>query len=163
MRDSARRLFISGLVGQAAMLIVASGGGAVARQTSPGPEAHSYHDRPPAEPLPVTLAPDLFKGKRLPFLVYTLARQIEPTLYQVPCYCPCDKLEGHTSLLDCFTSRHGERCPRCQIEVIFCFEQHKQGKTPTEIRKGLEEHQATKIDLNAYADAFFAREASVSK
>jgi hypothetical protein len=132
------------------------------RQGTGTVETHSYHDHPPVGPLPLTLDPTIFKEKRVAFVVYTLARQIEPTLYQVPCYCPCDKIEGHASLLDCFTDRHAGHCPRCQIELIYCFEQKKLGKTPAEIRKGLEEHEATRIDIKAYVDRFFESTGNVS-
>jgi Protein of unknown function with PCYCGC motif len=136
------------------MLILCPAGASTWGQDTQTVETHSYHGHPPVTPPPPTLDPNLFKDKHIAFVVYTLARQIEPTLYQVPCYCPCDRFDGHTSLLDCFTDRHGEHCPRCQIEVIYCFEQWKLGKTPTEIRKGLEEHEATRIDAKAYADQF---------
>jgi len=38
---------------------------------------------------------------------YAVAAKIKNILYQQPCYCHCDRSHGHTSLLDCFASKHG--------------------------------------------------------
>lgn len=158
-----RRSFLWILFGQLALLVSRNSTVSAAPGTSQTDARHSFHDRPPLAPLPATLDPQMFQDRPVAFVVYTLAQQIEATLYQVPCYCPCDELDGHSSLLDCFTSDHGERCPRCQMEVIFCFEEGKQGKTPAQIRKALKRHKATKIDLTGYVEGFFAREGSVRK
>jgi hypothetical protein len=80
-----------------------------------------YHAGPPTTPLPNTLKPDEFAQDAPAFTAYALAAKVKLTLYQVPCYCPCDKLKGHTSLLDCFTSKHGAQCRICQQEAIFCY------------------------------------------
>src|SRR5579859_8083288 len=81
----------------------------------------AYHDQPPVLPFPETLKPEQFGQNEPAFVAYTLAAHTKKTLYQVPCYCPCDKLEGHKSLLDCFVGDHGTHCRICQQEAVFCF------------------------------------------
>lgn len=69
--------------------------------------------------------------------VYQLAAAIRPVLYQMPCFCRCDKFGGHTSLLDCFVDAHGEECGICQREAVYAFIQTHAGKSPKEIRDGI--------------------------
>src|SRR5262249_20820 len=88
------------------------------RAQSPEP---GYHRSIPTKPLPPTLDPEQFRGDRNAFAAYTLAGQAKAVLYQVPCLCPCQKLAGHQSLLDCFVGRHGVHCHICQKEAVFCF------------------------------------------
>ena len=109
--------------------------------------AHAYHDHPSAEPLPGTLDPSQFAGDRVAFVVYRLAGKIKQTLFQVPCYCPCDRRQGHTSLLDCYRDRHGVACPTCQKELLFCFREHQKGKSPAQIRDAIARGEASKIDI----------------
>ena len=116
----------------------------------------AYHNHPPTEVLPATLDPSSFKDKHSAFVVYTLASQIKDVLYQVPCYCPCHKLEGHQSLLDCYTSKHGVRCPTCQKEAIFCYLQHRKGKNVSQIRKAIAKGKAWKLDLFALTQRFYS-------
>jgi uncharacterized protein with PCYCGC motif len=115
-----------------------------------------YHDHPPSEPIPATLDPGQFKDNRIAFVAYSLSSHIRETLYQVPCYCPCNKEEGHQSLLDCFTTRHGVQCSTCQSEVFFCFLQHQRGRTPEQIRKGLSQGKAWKLNLSKYEKRFYS-------
>jgi uncharacterized protein with PCYCGC motif len=114
-----------------------------------------YHKTLPTGLLPQTLDPAQFKENRKAFVGYSIAAQIKELLYQEPCYCPCNKMEGHQSLLDCFTSNHSEFCRTCQSEVFFIYEQNKLGKTAAEIREALEKGEAFKSDPTAYADAHY--------
>jgi len=114
----------------------------------------AYHESPPNGPLPPTLDPSQFKDNSVARVAYTIAALIEPVLYQVPCHCPCNKEQGHQSLLDCFTSRHGISCRTCEQEAIFCFTQHSKGKKPADIRKGIADGKAWKVDLARYAKRF---------
>jgi hypothetical protein len=109
--------------------------------------SHAYHEDPPTGPLPNTLEPDRFRDKKAAFVSYSLAAKIPKLLYQMPCYCPCDKNEGHESLLDCYVGDHGVGCPTCQKEVIYCYRQFQTGKTAAEIREGIEKGEAWKVDL----------------
>lgn len=121
---------------------------------------HAYHLDPPTEPLPVTLDPRPFLSYKPAFVAYSIAAKIREVLYQEPCYCPCDKVAGHQSLLDCFTTTHGYGCKGCQSEVFFIYEQSKSGKTPKEIREGMEKRQMWKLDATKYADQHFAEYAA---
>src|SRR3984893_10763242 len=57
------------------------------------PSYHAYALKPP---FPATLDPKQFPDP-LNRNVYTLAAKIRPVLYQQPCYCYCDRHEGHKS------------------------------------------------------------------
>ena len=50
------------------------------------------------------LFPSLFMGQ--PACAYQIAREIPEILDQLYCYCECDKLLGHHSLLSCFVDSH---------------------------------------------------------
>src|SRR5262245_81525 len=52
-----------------------------------------------------TLDPGRFVGKAA--RAHQVAREIPDVLDQLYCYCGCDKLVGHKSLLSCFTDGHG--------------------------------------------------------
>jgi len=140
-----------------ALTIMAAGSAALPNQNQASPEVHHYvyHDHPSNEPLPDTMDPALFKDNHAAFVAYTLASQIKQTLYQVPCYCPCDKKMGHQSLLDCYANKHGVGCQTCQKEVIFCFLQHKKHKSPAQIRGAMAKGKAAKLDLPKYTERFY--------
>jgi hypothetical protein len=123
----------------------------------------AYHDHPGIEPLPSTLNPAQFKADHTSFVAYTLAGQIKNMLYQVPCYCPCHKQQGHESLLDCFTGRHGVKCPTCQKELIFCFRQQRRGKSPAEVRDEMKRGQAWKVNLAKETEHFYKQFQSIRK
>ena len=130
---------------------------AVARQEPQLPaDQLAYHDHPPREPLPPTLDPESFRQNRAAYVTYKLAAGLVHTLYQVPCYCPCRRGLGHESLLDCYASKHGERCPTCQREVLFCYREHKKGKSPAEIRAAMAKGKAAKLDLAKTVDRYYA-------
>jgi Protein of unknown function with PCYCGC motif len=95
----------------------------------------SYHDHAPVGPLPSLLDARQFRISRAAFVARYLASQIKETLYQIPCYCPCSKSEGHQSLLNCFADKHGSKCVTCQ-EAGFCYLQTKKGRTPAENTTG---------------------------
>jgi|HubBroStandDraft_6_1064221.scaffolds.fasta_scaffold412949_2 hypothetical protein len=125
---------------------------------SPGPAGNStppkdppYHKHSPKGPVPTTLDPAQFKDNPRAYAAYSVAAKIRELLYQEPCFCGCRRLEGHESLLDCFSSAHGVVCHACQSEAIFCFEQHKHGKSAKEIRKTMFKFTWLGIDLDQYA------------
>jgi Protein of unknown function with PCYCGC motif len=106
-----------------------------------------YHNYPPDHAVPSVIDKSRFSDDRSAYVAYSLAAQIPAVLYQEPCYCACDQSDGHESLLDCFTSRHGVFCPACKKEAIFCFEQTRRGRTPDEIRKALAEGSWSRMNL----------------
>lgn len=117
----------------------------------------AYHDHPPVEPLPETMEPSQFKENRAAFVSYSLAAQTKATLYQIPCYCGCNKAHGHESLLDCFVGTHGAVCPLCQKEVLFCYLQQKKRKSPEEMRQSMANGKAQKLDLDKYVKRLYAQ------
>jgi hypothetical protein len=116
----------------------------------------AYHKEPPTGPLPATLDPAQFPSNKAAFVSYSIAAKVAKLLYQEPCYCPCDKFQGHKSLLDCFTSDHGKFCDVCDAELIFVYEQSKRGKTAAEIRDAMEKDNAWKVDPANYVQAHYS-------
>lgn len=55
------------------------------------------------------------------------------------CYCGCDMTDGHSALLDCFTSDHGVDCEICCTESILALQLKKQGKSLAEIQKAIDQ------------------------
>jgi hypothetical protein len=81
---------------------------------------------------------------------YTVAAKIKKTLYQEPCYCHCDRSQGHTSLLDCFASKHGAECNICIYEDLYSYEQSRKGKTAAQIRAGIIKGEWQSVDVTKY-------------
>ena len=75
-----------------------------------------------------------------PFQVaaYKKATQVQSLLYQLPCYCRCDRAEGHRSLHSCFEGPHGASCTTCMKEVVYAYDMSRKGKSIREIRAGIE-------------------------
>jgi hypothetical protein len=158
------RLLISMILG-IALLLVASRFDAeqtLAMQAL-DPSGLAYHDHLPSEPLPPTLDPSELREDRASYVAYTLAGRVRSTLYQVPCHCPCRKLQGHGSLLDCFVGRHGIGCPTCQKEAIFCFSKTRQGTKPSAIRDAIAQGEAWKIDIAKETEKLFAEWAATNE
>jgi hypothetical protein len=81
---------------------------------------------------------------------YAVAARIKKTLYQQPCYCHCDRSQGHGSLLDCFASKHGAGCNICMSESFYASEQLRKGKTAAQIRAGIVQGEWQSVDLAKY-------------
>lgn len=109
----------------------------------------AYHAQPPEGPLPATMSPGLFADPVIRN-AYALAARVKKPLYQQPCYCYCDRSHGHGSLLDCFTSKHGSGCGTCIREALYTYEQSRKGKTPAQIREGIERGEWQSVDLSKY-------------
>ena len=92
-----------------------------------------YTTAPGLGMLEPTLPPELFTGNKK--LAYQVAKDIPQTLAQLPCYCHCDRSQGHKSLLSCFESEHGENCGICIGEALMAYNLHKQGVSVVDIRK----------------------------
>jgi hypothetical protein len=155
MKKHLRRETLSGLLGSLVLLLVRSALptsliAAGAREVPP------YHRHPPNGPVPSTLDPVLFQGNRSAYVAYSAARQIRELLYQEPCFCECNEIEGHESLLDCFVHGHGEGCVSCQSEAMFCFTQQRKGKNAKDIRKALMKGDWTKFDVKEFVKTYEA-------
>ena len=79
-----------------------------------------------------------------------LAARVRKVLYQQPCYCHCDRSQGHGSLLDCFAGKHAAECGVCIREGLYSYEQTRKGKTPAQIRDGIERGEWQHVDLTKY-------------
>lgn len=118
---------------------------------------HPYHLQPPPLSVSDPLDPGQFKHNNEAYVSYVLAHELKPFLYQIPCYCPCDKKLGHESLLDCYRSRHAEYCPVCQKELLFCYLSHKSGRKAVEIRGDLARGDAWGLDIQSYVGVLLRR------
>jgi hypothetical protein len=125
------------------------------RQTSRDDPGLTRHDRALPETVPATLNPTHFRDDPGAFVAYALAGKIRAVLYQMLCYCYCNRRQGHKSLLDCYTSHHGRYCDVCRKEAIFAFLETKNGKSPAQIRRSLAKGEAWKMDLAKITDAWF--------
>jgi Protein of unknown function with PCYCGC motif len=124
-----------------------------AQFSNPAEEIPAYHA---AAPLHVSALPPILSGAKLtgenfryPWQVhvYQDAAKIGSVLYQIPCYCRCDRALGHTSLRSCFEGLHGTECSTCAKEGLFAYQQTRLGKTPTQIREAINRHEFESIDL----------------
>lgn len=144
-----------GLVVMAGYSVPASMSGAVAEQWSDPQDVPAYHAEGPAkgEKLPPILSGDQLTGQffreKWQVAVYQEAAQIPDVLYQLPCYCHCDRALGHTSLHSCFEGTHGAICATCAAEGAYAYKMTKLGKTPQQIREGIERKEYESIDLDA--------------
>jgi hypothetical protein len=109
----------------------------------------AFHSQLPDSPLPPTLKPELFTDV-LVQNAYALAAKVRKVLYQQPCYCHCDRSQGHGSLLDCFAGKHAAECGICIREGLYSYEQTRKGKTPAQIREGIEQGAWQQVDLTKY-------------
>ena len=126
-----------------------------AQWTDPQDDIPAYHPQPPAkgETLPPILSGAQLTG---PFFrekwqveVYREAARIPNVLYQLPCYCRCDRALGHKSLHSCFEGTHGAICSTCAEEGAYAYKMTKLGRTPRQIRAGIERKEYESIDLDA--------------
>jgi Protein of unknown function with PCYCGC motif len=124
-----------------------------AQWSNPANEIPAYHT---SAPLHLAALPPVLSGSRLAgenfhyawqLHVYQQAGKISDVLYQLPCYCRCDRALGHTSLRSCFEGLHGAECSTCAKEAFFAYRQTKLGKTPSEIRESINRHEFESIDL----------------
>ena len=112
----------------------------------------AFHTSVPDGPLPATMSPSLFTDP-VAQNAYTLAARIKKVLYQEPCYCHCDRSQGHGSLLDCFVSKHAAACGICEREGFYAYEQSHKGKTGAQIREGIEHGDWQAVDMSKYEAA----------
>jgi hypothetical protein len=82
-----------------------------------------------------TLDPALFEGKVHD--AYLAAARYPAVLVQLHCYCGCDKVEGHRSLLDCYRDRHATTCPVCIGEALMAAKMTGDGAPVEQIRDAI--------------------------
>lgn len=71
-------------------------------------------------------------------LGYMAAAAIPDICEKLFCYCGCDYTDEHGTLLDCFTSIHGEDCTICNDESILALKMHKAGCSLADIQKEID-------------------------
>lgn len=126
-----------------------------AQWSDPQQDIPAYHAQAPVKGQ--TLPPILtgtqlgpqFTREKWQIEVYREAAQIPGVLYQLPCYCRCDRALGHSSLHSCFEGTHGAICSTCAMEGAYAYKMTKLGRTPKQIRDGIERGEYQTIDLDA--------------
>ena len=113
------------------------------------PNIPAYHPSRPHGPLPETLDPKQFADAETQN-IYALAAKEKSVLYQLPCYCRCDKEVGHKSLLDCYVDDHASHCILCKKEAAFAYTETQAGKTAAQIRKEIMDGKWKDVDLSQY-------------
>jgi hypothetical protein len=115
----------------------------------------AYH---PTAPTRATKIPAVLSGKQLtgPMFqypwqkaVYEDAAKVPNVLYQLPCYCRCDRNMGHASLHSCFEGLHGAECSTCAKEGYYAYQMTLKGKTVQQIREGVMHKEFESIDLSS--------------
>jgi Protein of unknown function with PCYCGC motif len=119
--------------------------------TSPSAEeaVPAFHAQASKDELPATMSPALFTDPVVQN-AYALAGKIKKTLYQQPCYCHCDRSQGHNSLLDCFASKHGAGCNICIYEDFYSYEQSRKGRSAAQIRTAIIKGEWQSVDASKY-------------
>lgn len=134
----------------------------LSQQASTQPDPLPYHAQRPTGALPATLDPMGFRENRSAYVSYVLASHIKSFLYQVPCHCPCRRVEDHQSLLDCFVGKHGLKCAICQKELLFCYREDRKGKSPAQVREAIAHGKAWKLDLDKEIQKFYRQMATTN-
>lgn len=124
-------------------------GVAGAAQSANDEPVPAFHSEIPKGSLPETMSPTLFTDVVVRN-AYTIAAKVKKVLYQQPCYCHCDRSQGHGSLLDCFASKHAAGCQICIREDFYAYEQSRKGKTGAQIRLGIEHGEWEQVDISKY-------------
>jgi hypothetical protein len=128
---------ILGIISVAATVVVLAQSG---QNSTPLPKADSsapipaYNTAPPKSPLPDPVSPERYTDP-ISKNSYAMAAKVRNVLYQQPCYCYCDRNDGHHSLYDCFLTDHASACNTCRMEGIFAYERTRKGETVAQIRK----------------------------
>ena len=120
-----------------------------AAPSSASEQVPAYHALSPKGELPATMDPGLFTDPVVQN-AYAVAAKVKRVLYQQPCYCHCDRSQGHKSLLDCFASKHGSGCGTCIYEDFYAYEQSSKGKSAAQIRAGIIKGEWNKVDAAKY-------------
>jgi hypothetical protein len=129
--------------------------------TQPAPQeateaVPAFHAQAPQGGVPETMSPGFFTEPMVKN-AYAVAAKIRRTLYQQPCYCHCDRSQGHTSLLDCFAGEHGAGCGTCIYEDFYTYEQVRKGKTAAQIREAIIKGEWKSVNTAKYQQSLPAK------
>jgi hypothetical protein len=132
-----------------ALLVVA----ASAQYSASANDLPAYHASAPKEAMPSLLHGTQLSGPyfahEYQVTAYKMAGRVPAVLYQEPCYCRCDRAMGHTSLHSCFEGLHGAECSTCMKEGAYACLETKKGRSPAQIRAGIERGEWENIDLES--------------
>lgn len=132
------------------LFVTASVGGS-AHWVAPTTNTPAYFEVAPRQSTGAILSGDQLTGQYFshPFQVtaYRMAARIEKVLYGQPCYCRCDLALRHKSLHSCFEGTHGAICATCMRQAIYAYQQTQQGKTPAQIRAGVEKGEWQNVSI----------------
>ncbi len=126
--------------------------GTYAQFSNPSDDVPAYHAAGPQGAMPPVM-----KGTQLtgPYFQhgyqvtsYKMAASVEKVLWQEPCYCRCDRAMGHQSLHSCFEGTHGAACSTCMKEAVYTYLETKKGRSPAQIRAGIERGEWELVDLD---------------
>jgi len=78
---------------------------------------------------------------------YKDAAKVSDRLYLMPCYCRCDRADGHKSLHSCFEGTHGAICGTCMKEARYVYLMTQAGWSVDQIRAGIQQGKWQEIDL----------------
>lgn len=124
-----------------------------AQFTNPQSATPAFHTSAPAatEKLPPILTQKELAASGLiaPAQVesYKAAAKASSILYQMPCFCYCDRNHGHKSLHSCFEGTHGANCGTCMQEALYSYRQSQKGWSAKMIRAGIIRGDYKLIDL----------------
>jgi hypothetical protein len=128
---------------------------ATAQWSNPADDIPAYNAASPGKTVPPVMTGAQLTGPYFQHayqvVAYKMAAKIPGVLYQQPCYCRCDREMGHNSLHSCFESTHAAACSTCMREGVYAYQQTKKGKTPAQIRAGIERGEWQNVDLDAAA------------
>jgi hypothetical protein len=141
-------------------LLLASSAQAPDHEFPPPGMIPAYHAVPPKSSVAATLSPREFPNDPLTERCYAAAGQIKAVLYQLPCYCHCDREMGHSSLLNCFQDRHAAECATCKMELYFAWEESRKGKSARQIRQEIIRGDWQKVNLSEWTKPIPAKPAS---
>ena len=142
------------LFGVLAILLAAVMTHAQFTQPSETPAFHAAHPPAGAKLPPILTEKQLAdQGLIMPAQkeAYKAAARASSVLYQMPCYCYCDRNHGHTSLRSCFEGTHGANCSTCMQESLYTYRQSKRGWSAKMIRDGIIRGDFKMIDLQNVA------------
>ena len=117
----------------------------------------AFHAAPPAaaEKLPAILTEKQLADQGLiapaQKAAYAAAAKASSVVYQMPCFCYCDRNHGHASLRSCFEGTHGANCSTCMQEALYSYRQSQKGWSAKMIRDGIMRHDFEMIDLQNVA------------
>jgi hypothetical protein len=149
-----KRFLIQGVWGLLIATLTVAG---YAQWSNPADDVPAYNAQPPAKgtKLPPVLSGSQLTGDYFHYpwqvKVYKEAATIQPVLFQLPCYCRCDRAMGHNSLHSCFEGTHGAECSTCAKEEHYAYTMTQRKMTPQQIRAGIERKEFESIDLQSIA------------